>query len=283
MPEGHNDFSLSFEFFPPQTALGREKLVATCLKLNEFQPGYYSVTFGAGGSSQDKTISLVQALRQQGVRVAPHISCIGLKRARVIHMVDHYLQLGIKDLVIIRGDLPDSGDQQQGDFHYASDLVTFIRERTNDHFHIKVAAYPEYHPQARDALADLNYFKAKMAAGADCAITQYFFDSASYFHFVDSCHRLGINKAIIPGIMPIGNYQKLVRFSQMCGAQIPIWLHKSIQAYGDDQQSIQQFGIEVVTKLCEVLIKNGAPGIHFYTLNQLEPTQAIVRQLAPLI
>ena len=273
------DFSLSFELFPPQTAQGQEKLVDTCFKLNGFQPSYYSVTFGAGGSCQDKTISLVQTLREREICVAPHISCIGLKRERIVDMVDHYIQLGIKDLVLIRGDLADSDDCQAGDFHHASDLVAFIRQRTDDHFHIKVAAYPEYHPQARDALTDLNHFKTKMEAGADCAITQYFFDSAAYFQFVESCRRLGIKQPIIPGIMPIGNYQKLVQFSQMCGAQIPTWLHKRMLAYGDDQRSMEQFGIEVVSKLCQVLIQNGVPGIHFYTLNQLEPTRTIVQQL----
>jgi methylenetetrahydrofolate reductase (NADH) len=277
------DFSLSFEFFPPRTKQGRENLIDTCLELNRFHPRYFSVTFGAGGSEQDKTMRIVQDLRERGVRVAPHISCVGLTRDRIIDMIEHYIELGIKNLVLIRGDLPDSSEMLSGDFHYASDLVTFIRQHTDDHFHIKVAAYPEYHPQASDAISDLKHFKTKMEAGADCAITQYFFDSGSYFHFVESCCRLGIKQPIIPGIMPIGDYEKLVRFSNMCGAQIPTWIHKRITAYGDDQRSIRQFGIEVVTQLCQTLIQNGAPGIHFYTLNQLEPTRTIVQELDELV
>jgi len=270
---------ISFELFPPKTLSGMAKLKATWQQLNSLGPSYFSVTFGAGGSTQAKTVEIVDALCAQGIRVAPHISCIGISRSRIRQLLQHYINSGINDLVVIRGDLPVDIQSHDGDFQHANELVSFIREQTEDRFHINVAAYPEVHPQAANGLVDLENFKRKVDAGANYAITQYFFDANAYFHFVDSCRKAGVQIPIIPGIMPISNYAKLCRFSKACQADLPLWLHKRMESYADDPASIRAFGIEVVTKLCQDLLNNDAPGLHIYTLNQLEPTKTILQRL----
>lgn len=274
--------SISFELFPPKTPSAMEKLKATWQKLNSLGPSYFSVTFGAGGSTQTKTIEIVKALCAQGIRVAPHISCIGISRARIKQLLQRYIDSGINDLVVIRGDLPAGIQNHDGDFQHANELVLFIREQSKDHFRINVAAYPEVHPQAANGLVDLEHFKRKVNAGANYAITQYFFDVNAYFHFVDSCCKAGVQIPIIPGIMPISDYGRLCRFSRACQADLPLWLHKRMESYADDQASIRAFGIEVVTKLCQDLLNHGVPGLHIYTLNQLEPTKTILQRLGVL-
>jgi len=268
----------SVEFFPPKTAEGVEKLRAARQTLAELEPAFYSVTFGAGGSTREGTLETVLEIRNEGHAATPHISCIGTTEKGVREVLARYKHHGIRHLVALRGDLP-SGAVDAGDFRYASELVEFIRRETGDWFHIDVAAYPEYHPQARSPQEDLANFQRKVAAGANSAITQYFFNADAYWSFVEACVGLGIAIPIVPGIMPISSYTKLARFSDACGAEIPRWIRRKLDSYGDDVASIRAFGIDVVSRLCEDLLDAGAPGIHFYTLNQATLTTTIWRRL----
>ena len=268
----------SFEFFPPNTPEGAEKLAAAARQLAQLKPEFFSVTYGAGGSTQERTLNAVLDLCKAGYAAAPHISCIGSSRQTVRDMLSRYKQHGIRHVVALRGDMP-SGTLFTGDFHYASELVAFIREEFGDHFFIEVAAYPEYHPQARSAQDDLSNFKRKVQAGANSAITQYFYNADCYLHFIDECRAMGIDIPIVPGIMPIGRYSQLARFSDACGAEIPRWIRKRLEGYGDDAASIRAFGLDVVTELCDRLLQHGAPGLHFYTLNQAALTSEIWQRL----
>ena len=271
--------SISFEFFPPKTDEQRAQLDRAARVLRAHRPDYASVTFGAGGSTLSYTGDTVARLHQQhGFTVAPHLSCMGGTRAEIAALLDGYRAAGYRRIVALRGDLP-SGMASPGDFHYAVELVRFIREHSGEHFHIEVAAYPETHPQAADALVDLQHFKAKVEAGANGAITQYFFNCDAYFRFVDDARRLGVDVPIVPGIMPISNFTQLKRFSEGCGAEIPRWIVKRMQAHGDDARAIRALGAEVVAQLCRRLLQGGAPGLHFYTLNRTHATQAILEQL----
>lgn len=269
---------ISLEFFPPKTPEGVDKLAAVRQKLYALKPQYCSVTYGAGGSTQDGTMQAVQAILTEGVDAAPHFSCIGADKDSIRQKLRQFEAAGIKRLVALRGDLP-SGYGGFGEFRYASDLVAFIREETGDHFHIEVAAYPEMHPQARSPEADLQAFLTKVKAGADAAITQYFFNCDAYFRFVDDVRKQGVDIPVIPGIMPITNSSQLMRFSDACGAEIPRWIRNRLQSFGDDKASIQAFGLDVVSELCERLRAAGAPGIHFYTMNQATATLEICRRL----
>lgn len=272
-------FTISFEFFPPKTPEGMKNLNLTAHKLAEFSPNFFSVTFGAGGSTRDGTLQTVKMLQENmSIPVAPHLSCIGCSREELIEIINQYKKLEINRIVALRGDLP-SGMGQCGELRYASDLVKLIRETTGDTFHLEVAAYPEFHPQAKSATDDILRLKNKIAVGANSAITQYFFNADSYFYFLNECAKEGISVPIIPGIMPITQYAKLLRFSEMCGAEIPRWICKRLEAYGDDQESIKAFGIEIVFDLCHRLIKGGAPGLHFYTLNHWEASSTLVHLL----
>lgn len=257
----------SFEFFPPKTDQGKEKLQGVRDKLAAVNPDFFSVTFGAGGSTRDRTIDTVLSLHEQGISTAPHLSCVGGTRESIAELLDLYKENGINRIVALRGDLP-SGMGSAGELRYANELVSFIREHSGDTFNIEVAAYPEFHPQARTAEEDLKNFARKIEAGANSAITQYFFNADSYFYFIDRLETMGITIPVVPGIMPIVNYSSLVRFSDMCGAEIPRWIRKQLDAYGDDSESIRKFGEEMVTRMCEKLLEAGAPGLHFYTLNQ---------------
>jgi methylenetetrahydrofolate reductase (NADPH) len=269
----------SFEFFPPKTRDGVIKLEATSKVLAELKPRFFSVTFGAGGSTRDRTYETVIDLHESsGVDAAPHISCISSTRESIREMLHAYRGKGIRHIVALRGDMP-SGMVEPGDFRYANELVSFIRKETGDHFHIEVAAYPEYHPQASNPDRDLDNFKRKIEAGADSAITQYFYNADAYFHFIERCERLGINIPIVPGIMPITNYHQLARFSDVCGAEIPRWIRKRLETFDEDSDSIRAFGMDVVTRLCARLLEQGAPGLHFYTLNRAEPSMAIWKNL----
>jgi len=268
----------SFELFPPKTEAGMEKLRLNVGSLASVGPRFFSVTYGAGGSTQENTFATVHWLREQGLETAPHLSCIGATRNLIDTILGKYRRQGIRRIVALRGDMP-SGMRDQGDFRYANDLVAFIRERTGSHFHIEVAAYPEFHPQAPNADADLRNFKRKVEAGANGAITQYFFNPDAYSRFVDSCEKLGLTLPIVPGIMPITNHTQLARFSDNCGAEIPRWIRKRLEAFGDDIASIRSFGIDVVTDLCRRLLALGAPGLHFYTMNQAPPTLEIWENL----
>ncbi len=268
----------SFEFFPPKTPEGSEKLKLVREQLGALQPKYFSVTFGAGGSTQQGTFDTVMEIQQAGYPAAPHLSCIGSTRENIRSILQTYMTKGINRIVALRGDMP-SGMQEAGEFRHANELVDFIRRETGDHFHIEVAAYPEFHPQARNAEQDLLNFKRKVEAGANSAITQYFFNPDAYFHFVDDCERLDVNLPIVPGIMPITNYTQLSRFSDMCGAEIPRWIRKRLESFGDDKASIRAFGEDVVSELCHQLLEAGAPGIHFYTMNLAPPTLAIWKNL----
>lgn len=270
--------SISFEFFPPQTAEGIEKLNAARKQLVTLKPEFFSVTFGAGGSTRDRTLETVQQIQADGSPAAPHLSCVGSTRENIRAILQTYKNAGIKRIVALRGDLP-SGMATTGEFQYANELVSFIRAETGDHFHIEVAAYPEFHPQAKSPRDDLLNFQRKINAGADSAITQYFYNADSYFQFVEQCHKLGITVPIVPGIMPIGKFSQLARFSDACGAEIPRWIRKTLESYGDDSASVQAFGLDVVTQLCERLLTGGAPGLHFYTLNQSAPALAIWKRL----
>ncbi|MEP7180943.1 MAG: methylenetetrahydrofolate reductase [NAD(P)H] [Betaproteobacteria bacterium] len=268
----------SLEFFPPRTPEGVEKLRATRRQLAQLKPAFCSVTFGAGGSTREGTLATVLEFRAGGLDAAPHISCMGGSRASLRDVLAQYRSHGIRHLVALRGDLP-SGTADAGDLRYASELVAFIREETGDWFHIDVAAYPEYHPQAKSPGDDLAAFKRKVDAGANSAITQYFYNADSYWHFVDACAAQGITVPIVPGIMPIGSFTKLARFSDNCGAEIPRWIRKKLESYGDDTASIRGFGLDVVTELCDGLLARGAPGLHFYTLNQAALTTTIWQRL----
>ncbi len=268
----------SVEFFPPKTEEGAAKLRATREALSALDLRFYSVTFGAGGSTRDRTFETVREIQDSGLEAAPHLSCIGSTRDNIREILRTYRDAGIRHLVALRGDLP-SGMGRPGEFRYANELVSFIRAETGDHFDIEVAAYPEFHPQAPNAPADLENFKRKIDAGADSAITQYFFNADAYFRFVAECEVRGVDVPIVPGIMPITNYTQLARFSDMCGAEIPRWIRKRLEAFGDDTASIRRFGEDVVTGLCDRLLTAGAPGLHFYTMNQAGPTVAIWNNL----
>jgi methylenetetrahydrofolate reductase (NADPH) len=269
----------SFEFFPPKTRDGIMKLQATSKELAGLKPRFFSVTFGAGGSTRDRTFETVVDLhRRSGIDTAPHLSCISSTHENILEMLNAYREKGIRHIVALRGDMP-SGMVEPGDFRYANELVSFIRRETADHFHIEVAAYPEYHPQATSPDRDLANFRRKVDAGADSAITQYFYNPDAYFYFIDRCERQGIDIAIVPGIMPISNYHQLARFSDACGAEIPRWIRKRLEVLGDDSDSICDFGIDVVTRLCARLLEQGAPGLHFYTLNRAEPSLSIWKNL----
>lgn len=270
--------TVSFEFFPPNTPEGQEKLRDTTRQLARLNPEFFSVTFGAGGSTREGTLGTVLDIRAQGHAAAPHISCIASTTASVREMLQRYKNSGIRHVVALRGDLP-SGLAAAGEFRYANELVAFIRKEFGDQFVIEVAAYPEYHPQARNAQEDLLNFKRKIEAGANSAITQYFYNPASYYHFVEQCEAMGLTIPIVPGVMPIGRFSQLARFSDACGAEIPRWIRRKIEGYGDDTASIRAFGLDVVTALCDELLKNGAPGLHFYTLNQAALTTAIWQRL----
>ena len=269
---------ISFEFFPPKTPEGTEKLRLTRQALYAHQPEFCSVTFGAGGSTQEGTFSTVKAIQDEGVAAACHFSCVGATRATVREQLAALQAMGIQRLVALRGDLP-SGYGMGGEFVYASDLVAFIRQETGDAFHIEVAAYPEIHPQAKSADADLQAFAAKVKAGANSAITQYFFNADAYFRFVDDVQRLGVDVPVVPGIMPITSSTQLMRFSDACGAEIPRWIRLRLQGFGDDTASIKSFGLDVMTDLCDQLCAGGVPGIHFYTMNQAAATTEIIRRL----
>lgn len=270
---------ISFEFFPPKTQAGRDKLLGVRDQLAKVQPDFFSVTYGAGGSTQDGTLQTVLTLRESGVDSAPHMSCIGATRNELRQLLTTYKEHQIKRLVALRGDLP-SGMGMGGELRYANELVAFIREEFGQDFVIEVAAYPEAHPQAASFEADLHNFVRKCQAGADSAITQYFFNADAYFYFIDRVQALGVDIPIIPGIMPITNYTKLARFSDACGAEIPRYIRKQLESYGDDSQAIQAFGEEVISRLCQQLIDGGAPGIHFYTLNQAAPSLNIINNLS---
>lgn len=270
---------VSFEFFPPRTEAGYEKLLSEHAALKVANPEFFSVTYGAGGSTQERTIQTVIELNQRGVPSAPHLSCIGTTEATVIELLDRYRDAGIRRIVALRGDLPSGMGGTGGDFRYASDLVRFIRAHYNDSFTLEVAAYPEMHPQAANFDADLKNFITKAEAGADRAITQYFYNADAYRHFVREVRARGCDIDIVPGIMPITNVSSLIRFSDACGADIPRWLRKQLEACGDDSQRIQSIGQKVVATLCSELLDAGAPGLHFYTLNRAEPALAILDQL----
>lgn len=272
--------SYSIEYFPPKTEKGWENLHRNTQQLAELSPAYFSVTFGAGGSTQQGTFDAVKFIKDAGQEAAPHLSCVGSTRANLLQTLRQYQSIGINRIVVLRGDLPSGMGGVTGDLRHANELIEFIRVETGDHFHIEVAAYPEIHPQAVDAQSDLNFFKKKVEAGANSAITQYFYNIDAYFRFVDSCEKMGLNIAIVPGVMPITNYKQLARFSDMCGAEIPRWIRKRLEGYGDDIESIKSFGYEVTLKLCRDLISAGAPGLHFYSMNQVEPTASLWRDLA---
>ncbi|HEX8009463.1 MAG TPA: methylenetetrahydrofolate reductase [NAD(P)H] [Casimicrobiaceae bacterium] len=273
-----SDRIFSFEFFPPATPEGAAKLRATREQLARLRPKFFSVTYGAGGSTRDRTLATVLEIQASGQRAAPHISCIGSTRESVRATLQTYREHGIGHLVALRGDLP-SGTADCGEFRYANELVEFIRTVTGEWFHIEVAAYPEYHPQARTPHEDLVNFKRKIDAGADSAITQYFFNAGGYYHFVDEARAAGVEVPIVPGIMPILSFSKLARFSDACGAEIPRWIRRKLESLGDDAASIRAFGLDVVTDLCRDLLAHGAPGLHFYTLNQASLTTIIWQRL----
>ena len=269
---------ISFEFFPPKTAEGADKLRLTRQALYGHRPEFCSVTFGAGGSTQEGTFGTVREILEEGVAAACHFSCVGATKATVRQQLAVLQAMGVKRLVALRGDLP-SGYGIGGEFHYASDLVAFIRAETGDAFHIEVGAYPEIHPQAKSADADLKAFVTKVKAGANSAITQYFFNADAYLRFVDDARRLGADVPVVPGIMPITSSTQLMRFSDACGAEIPRWIRLRLQGFGDDTLSIRSFGLDVMTALCEQLCTAGVPGIHFYTMNQAAATTEIIRRL----
>lgn len=268
----------SFEFFPPKNEDAAVKLRETRSELARLRPRFFSVTFGAGGSTRDRTLETVVEIQKAGLQAAPHLSCIAASRTELRELLSAYKQHGIRHIVALRGDLP-AGLSAPGELPYARDLVEFIRAETGAHFHIEVAAYPEFHPEARDAAHDLQNFKRKVEAGANSAITQYFYNADAYYRFVESCEKMGVTLPIVPGIMPITNYVQLARFSDRCGAEIPRWLRKRLEAFGDDAASLRAFGLDVVTELCRELLDAGAPGLHFYTMNQAGPTVAIWKNL----
>lgn len=268
----------SFEFYPPKTEEGAASLQVVHDKLAKLNPDFFSVTFGAGGSTRDKTFDTVVAIQAKGINAAPHLSCVASTKDNIRTILKSYQEHGIAKIVALRGDLP-SGTLSAGEFRYANELVEFIRQETGEHFQIHVAAYPEIHPQASNGAEDFKNFKRKVEAGANAAITQYFYNAEAYFYFVDACAKAGISIPIVPGIMPITQYTQLFRFSEMCGADIPRWLRKRLESFGDDRESIQGFGLDVVSNLCQRLLDGGAPGLHFYTMNQAAPTLAILNNL----
>ncbi len=270
--------NFSIEFFPPKTPEGVEKLRVTRAKLAELRPKYFSVTFGAGGSTQKGTLETILEIKREGHDAAPHLSCIGSSRDSLRAILAEYKANGIKRLVALRGDLP-SGYGASGEFRYANELVEFIRAETGSWFHIEVAAYPEMHPQAKSPQDDMQSFARKVKAGANAAITQYFYNADAYFRFVDEARKAGVDVPIVAGIMPITNYSQLMRFSEMCGAEIPRWIRLKLASFGDDSESIKAFGLDVVTGLCERLLAGGVPGMHFYTLNQAAATTALWKRL----
>lgn len=269
---------ISLEFFPPKTEEGKAKLRRVRDELSELTPEYISVTFGAGGSTQSGTLETVLDIKAAGIDAAPHLSCVGASREGIAEILETYRDNDIQRIVALRGDMP-SGMRDIGELRYASELVEFIRDRTGDHFHIEVAAYPEFHPQASGARADLDNFCRKVEAGADSAITQYFYNVDAYVRFLDDCESMGVDIPIIPGIMPINNYTQLARFSSACGAEIPRWLAWRLKDFGDDLESLRAYGMEVTVELCRQLLELGAPGLHFYTMNQSEPTLSICKEL----
>ena len=266
---------ISFEFFPPKTPEGAAKLVNVRHELYALKPEFFSVTYGAGGSTQDGTLQQVQAILSEGFDAAPHFSCIGATRDSVLEQLAAFKAAGIRRMVALRGDLP-SGHGTFGEFRYASELVAFIREETSDYFHLEVGCYPEVHPQAKSPEADLQAYVTKVRAGANSAITQYFYNSDAYFRFVDDAYKLGADIPVVPGIMPIISSTQLMRFSDACGAEIPRWIRLRLQAFGDDTASIKAFGLDVVADLCEQLLNGGAPGLHFYTMNQAQAVKQII-------
>ena len=270
--------TFSFEFFPPKTAEGKDRLRAAWKQLGQLKPKFFSCTFGAGGSTREGTLETVLEIRAAGYEAAPHISCIASSRAELKAQLEQYRAHGIRHVVALRGDLP-SGLASSGELRYANELVGFIRETTGDWFHIEVACYPEYHPQTRSAADEIRNFKRKIDAGANSAITQYFYNTDAYLRFVDDCEAAGISIPIVPGVMPIGNFAQLARFSDACGAEIPRWLRLRLESYRDDTASIRACGLDVVTRLCDDLLAAGAPGLHFYTLNQAGLTTTIWQRL----
>jgi methylenetetrahydrofolate reductase (NADPH) len=268
----------SLEYFPPKTPDGVAKLRAARAQLAQLKPAFCSVTFGAGGSTREGTLATVLEIIDDGLPAAPHISCIGGTRESLRDVLMQYKQHGIRHVVALRGDLP-SGSADAGEFRYASDLVAFIREETGDWFHVDVACYPEYHPQARTPQEDLDHFEEKVRNGADSAITQYFYNPDAYWHFVDACAARGLTIPIVPGIMPIASSSRLARFSDACGAEIPRWIRRTLESYGDDTASVRAFGLDVVTDLCARLLDGGAPGLHFYTMNSAGLTTTIWQRL----
>ena len=271
--------AFSLEFFPPREPASQERLVRTAKQLLAIHPSYVSVTFGAGGSTREGTADTVAMLRNLGVDAAPHLSCIGASREALRGILNAYREAGVRRVVALRGDLPSGMGGDAGELRYASDLVSFIRQKTGDWFHIEVAAYPEMHPQAVSPSVDLAQFVSKVKAGADAAITQYFFNPDSYFDFVDRATAKGVNIPIVPGIMPITNHSQLVRFSEMCGAEIPRWIRLRLAEFGDDKASIRAFGIDVIGQMCQTLLDEDVPGLHFYTLNQADAVMSIWKQL----
>ncbi|MDR1162413.1 MAG: methylenetetrahydrofolate reductase [NAD(P)H] [Candidatus Accumulibacter sp.] len=269
---------LSVEFFPPQTPEGVEKLRAVRRQLAVLNPDFYSVTFGAGGTTRERTFDAAKEIQAEGVRVAPHLSCIGSTSAKIREILEDYRSAGIRDIVALRGDLP-SGTAEAGEFRHAAELVEFIRRETGDHFHIRVAAYPEWHPQARHPRDDLSGFVKKVGAGADSAITQYFYNADAYFNLVDDAHKLGVEIPIVPGVMPINSFSKLAHFSDNCGAELPRWMRRKFEELSDDTDAIRKFGLDLVTRLCERLLAGGAPGLHFFSMNQSALTLEICSRL----
>jgi methylenetetrahydrofolate reductase (NADPH) len=268
----------SFEFYPPKTEEGAAHLQIVHSKLAELNPDFFSVTFGAGGSTRDKTFDTVVAIQEKGIAAAPHLSCVASTKDNIRAILKDYQDHGIAKIVALRGDLP-SGMLSAGEFRYANELVEFIRQETGDYFQIHVAAYPEVHPQSANATEDFKNFKRKVEAGANAAITQYFYNAEAYFYFVDTCEKNGITIPIVPGIMPITQYAQLFRFSEMCGADIPRWMRKRLESFGDNREAVQTFGLDLVSNLCQRLLDGGAPGLHFYTMNQDAPTLAILENL----
>ncbi|HEV3105416.1 MAG TPA: methylenetetrahydrofolate reductase [NAD(P)H] [Trinickia sp.] len=273
-----NSIEISFEFFPPKTPEGVDKLRATRTQLALLKPKFVSVTFGAGGSTQQGTLDTVLDMAKDGLEAAPHLSCIGSSKESLRAILERYRAHGIRHIVALRGDLP-SGMGEVGELRYASELVAFIRAEHGDWFWIEVAGYPEYHPQSRSPRHDLENFARKVKAGANSAITQYFFNGDAYFRFVEDARKFGVDVPIVPGIMPITNYSQLMRFSEMCGAEVPRWVARRLESFGDDKEAIRAFGLDVVTQLCERLVKEGVPGLHFYTLNAATATKAICERL----
>ncbi len=274
----HSSLNLSIEFFPPQTPEGVDKLRLVRSKLAVLKPEFFSVTFGAGGSTRERTFSVIKEIAAEGFAAAPHLSCIGSTRENIREILLDYQAAGIRRIVALRGDLP-SGMAEAGEFRYANELVEFIRSETGDHFHLEVAAYPEWHPQARNPHDDLAAFARKARAGANSAITQYFYNADAYFHFVDEVRALGVDIPIVPGVMPIASFSKLARFSDACGAELPRWMRRKFEGLGDDVDAIRAFGLDVVTELCQRLLAGGAPGLHFYSMNQSALTLEICRRL----